>query len=188
MNCTLGHRETLTLDLLQLPANATARKDPLRPILASILIGCSISQFELPAASGLSQPHLRVFLEEYFPGFTFNLIHGGYKEIPELTDLINLLLEYRAGKNDSEVWLAYIIAFSCAGRDHLWQDLGLANRGELSKLMELAFPSLAALNIGDMKWKKFIYRQYCMRDGIYVCPAPSCGECSDYKKCFAPEE
>jgi nitrogen fixation protein NifQ len=54
--------------------------------------------------------------------------------------------------------------------------------------METGFPALAALNTGDMKWKKFIYRQYCARDGIYVCPAPSCGVCIDYAKCFAPEE
>ena len=70
----------------------------------------------------------------------------------------------------------------------LWQDLGLADRGELSVLMGEAFPGLAALNTGDMKWKKFIYRHYCSRDGIYVCPAPSCGECADYARCFAPED
>ncbi|MEW5780935.1 MAG: nitrogen fixation protein NifQ [Pseudomonadota bacterium] len=29
---------------------------------------------------------------------------------------------------------------------------------------------------------------YCQRDGIYVCPAPSCGACADYAQCFAPEE
>jgi nitrogen fixation protein NifQ len=66
--------------------------------------------------------------------------------------------------------------------------LGLANRGELSLLMNTAFPTLAALNVGDMKWKKFIYRHCCTREGIYVCPAPSCGGCSDYSKCFAKEE
>jgi nitrogen fixation protein NifQ len=54
--------------------------------------------------------------------------------------------------------------------------------------MNTAFPRLAALNVGDMKWKKFIYRFYCSREGIYVCPAPSCGECSDYSQCFAKEE
>jgi nitrogen fixation protein NifQ len=38
-----------------------------------------------------------------------------------------------------------------------------------------------------MKWKKFIYRFYCTRDSIYICPAPSCRECTDYAHCFAPE-
>jgi nitrogen fixation protein NifQ len=38
-----------------------------------------------------------------------------------------------------------------------------------------------------MKWKKFLYRQFCAREEIYVCPAPSCGVCKDYAKCFGPE-
>ena len=46
---------------------------------------------------------------------------------------------------------------------------------------------LARANTGDMKWKKFLYRQFCSREGIYVCPAPSCGECKDHAKCFGPE-
>jgi nitrogen fixation protein NifQ len=87
----------------------------------------------------------------------------------------------------SETWMAQIVARGCAGRDHLWQDLGLANRGELTMLMNTAFSTLAALNTGDMKWKKFIYRHYCAKEGIYVCPAPSCSACSDYDKCHAPE-
>ncbi|NWG30385.1 MAG: nitrogen fixation protein NifQ [Rhodocyclaceae bacterium] len=31
-------------------------------------------------------------------------------------------------------------------------------------------------------------RHYCQSDGIYACPAPSCGEYSDYATCFSPEE
>jgi nitrogen fixation protein NifQ len=61
------------------------------------------------------------------------------------------------------------------------------NRDELSQLMWLNFPALASLNTGDMKWKKFLYRQFCSREGIYVCPAPSCGQCQEYAKCFGPE-
>jgi len=45
-----------------------------------------------------------------------------------------------------------------------------------------------ALGEDNMKWKKFIHRHYCQRGGIYVCPAPSCGECADYAKCFSPEK
>ncbi len=115
-------------------------------------------------------------------------MQGGRGEnIAELDDLLQLLLEYRAGLRQSEVWLAHIVAYSCCGRNHLWQDLGLSNRAELSTLMTVAFPAQAALNEGDMKWKKFIYRHYYSREGIYVCPAPSCSECADHAKCFAPE-
>jgi nitrogen fixation protein NifQ len=49
------------------------------------------------------------------------------------------------------------------------------------------FPHLAAKNDRDMKWKRFLYRQLCEREGIHICPAPSCQVCTDYAKCFAPE-
>ena len=98
-----------------------------------------------------------------------------------------LLLRHRAGEFTSELIIADILAAACAGSDHLWQDLGLAGREQLSRLMWLNFPALARANSGDMKWKKFLYRQLCSSEGIYVCPAPSCGVCKDYAKCFGPE-
>lgn len=181
-------RDLLVAELLGRPAAAEAAADPLRPILASLLAGRSLHEGVLPATLGLAPHVFRQLWERYFPGDHLRLQNGAAEDIPELTDLINLLLDYRAGRGEAEAWMAQIVAWGCAGRDHLWQDLGLANRKELSILMESAFPALAALNTGDMKWKKFIYRHYCARDGIYVCPAPSCGECADYAKCFAPEE
>lgn len=175
-------------ELLNRPAPPEACADPLRPIIASLLAGRSLNQGVLPADLGLLPHVLRKLWDDYFPGPPLRLPGGVAEDIPELSDLIHLLLDYRAGREESEIWMAQIVALGCAGRDHLWHDLGLANRDELSALMETAFPSLAALNVGDMKWKKFIYHHYCAREGIYVCPAPSCSECADHKKCFAPEE
>jgi nitrogen fixation protein NifQ len=175
-------------ELLGRPTTAEAAADPLRPIFASLLTGRSLSEGVLPSTLGLAPLDILRLWKEYFPGDPLRLADGKSDDIPELADLINLLLEYRAGQRDSEAWMAVIVAYGCAGRDHLWQDLGLADRGELTVLMEGAFPALAALNTGDMKWKKFIYRHYCDREGIYVCPAPSCGVCVDYGKCFASEE
>ena len=181
-------RPRLMAELLGRPASHEAKADHLRPILASLLAGRSLNEGVLSATLGLTPQAFQRLWRDYFPGLQLRLRNGASENIPELTDICNLLLEYRAGQREAETWLARIVACGCAGRDHLWQDLGLANRGELSALMESAFPSLAALNTGDMKWKKFIYRHYCDREGIYVCPAPSCGECIDYGKCFAPEE
>jgi nitrogen fixation protein NifQ len=175
-------------ELLDRPARGQAMTDPLRPVFASLLVGRSLHEGVLPETLGLTPDTFEQLIREYFPGPPLKLQSGGAQEIEELADLFNLLLEYRAGVTQSETWMAQIVACGCAGRDHLWQDLGLANRSELSTLMNTAFPALAALNTGDMKWKKFIYRHYCAREGIYVCPAPSCGECSDFNKCFAPEE
>lgn len=187
MNPSHDCRELLLTELLGRPASALAMADPLRPILASLLAGRSLNQGVLPAMLGLSEAAFQALWNRYFPGTHLHLQDGPGQDIAELDDLLQLLLEYRAGLRQSEVWLAHIVAYSCCGRNHLWQDLGLANRGELSTLMTVAFPALAALNVGDMKWKKFIYRHYCSKEGIYVCPAPSCGECVDHAKCFAPE-
>jgi NifQ len=35
--------------------------------------------------------------------------------------------------------------------------------------LQTHFPTLAAKTIGDMKWKKFFYRQLCERAGIPIC-------------------
>lgn len=187
MNPSHDCRELLQAELLSRPAHAHAAADPLRPVLASLLAGRSLNQGVLTATLGLPEQSFQSLCHNYFPGEHLNLQNGPGEHIVELEDLLNLLLAYRAGVHESEVWLAHIVAYSCCGRNHLWQDLGLADRGELSTLMALAFPTLAALNVGDMKWKKFIYRHYCSREGIYVCPAPSCSECTDHAKCFAPE-
>ncbi|MDP1524609.1 MAG: nitrogen fixation protein NifQ [Rhodocyclaceae bacterium] len=181
-------RESLTDELLRRPASADFSGDPLRPIIASMLAGRALDEGILPATLGLAPSDFEALWQAYFPGPHLRLENGKCEDIPEIDDLIALLLDYRGGPAQIFDWMARIVAYGCAGRDHLWQDLGLANRGELSVLMQTAFPALAALNVGDMKWKKFIYRHYCSRDGIYVCPAPSCGECADYAKCFAPEE
>jgi nitrogen fixation protein NifQ len=181
-------REPMQAELLARPAAAAAQADPLRPVLASLLCGRVLGQGVLNATLGLTTTDFEALCQSYFPGAALTLRSGPGQDQGEFDDLLQLLLEHRAGAADSERWLACAVAYACSGRDHLWQDLGLANRSELSLLMNTAFPRLAALNVGDMKWKKFIYRFYCSREGIYVCPAPSCGECSDYSQCFAKEE
>ncbi|MBK9442828.1 MAG: nitrogen fixation protein NifQ [Comamonadaceae bacterium] len=187
MNTAMQSRSQQVADLLLHPAQALVANDPLRPILASLLVGRARAEGVLPATLGLSEQGFEALWNNYFPGTRLELQHGGAEEIAELTDLIDLLLHYRAGQQDAEAWLAHIVAWGCAGRHHLWQDLGLANRGELSMLLNTAFPTLAALNTGDMKWKKFIYRHYCSKEGIYVCPAPTCVECADYSRCYSAE-
>lgn len=170
------------------PASAPFAADALRPLLASLLAGRALGEGIMPAKLGLPADEFDALWNVYFPGPPLPLESGRSEDIPEIEDLVRLLLDHRAGNDPRHDWIARIVAWGCAGRGHLWHDLGLADRGELSRLMQIAFPSLAALNTGDMKWKKFIYRHYCQRDGIYVCPAPSCGECAGYAHCFGPEE
>jgi nitrogen fixation protein NifQ len=186
-------RHFFQAELLARPAAACAAADPNRPVLASLLAGHLCGEGVLPADLGLPAAELENLWNDYFPGgcLVSPLASSGraadMSNMPERQDLIDLLLAHRAACFPSEVWLAFIVTAACAGNDHLWQDLGLANRNELSRLLSNAFPSLAEQNTHDMKWKKFIYRFYCARNGIYVCPVPSCGECVDYAHCFAPE-
>ena len=106
----------------------------------------------------------------------------------EVEDLVALLLDHAAGPRDTATAIAETVAVACLGDDHLWQDLQLAARAELSALMSTWFPALARRNSGDMKWKKFLYKQLCEREQILVCKAPSCAVCCDHALCFGPED
>jgi nitrogen fixation protein NifQ len=108
--------------------------------------------------------------------------------LDEFDDLLALLLDHRNGQDEPSRWLAHAVATAVMADNHLWQDLGLPSRVELSALMQLHFTSLALRNTGDMKWKKFFYRQLCERAGLSICRSPSCGVCSDYPQCFGPED
>ena len=147
-------------------------------------------------ALGMQLPVFRGLLATYFPRFiapiawlneqsTHTSNEGALCEFP---DLVELLLEHRAVVNEHHRCIAHLVASACMGNDHLWQDLGLPNRIALSVLLTTHFPTLAARNTGDMKWKKFFYKQLCEREGFNACRAPSCAACIDYDKCFGPED
>lgn len=109
--------------------------------------------------------------------------------LEELGDIVALLMEHAAIQDSKTYTLATFIArTACLGENHLWQDMGLPNRAGLSAIMLKNFPALVAKNIGDMKWKKFFYRQLCERADILICKSPNCGVCVDYDQCFNHEE
>jgi nitrogen fixation protein NifQ len=108
----------------------------------------------------------------------------------EVDDVRSLLLAHAdpgAGTPADVAAVAETVAVACLGDNHLWQDLQLSHRGELSALMLHWFPAVAAKNTRDMKWKKFLYKQLCEREAIFMCKSPSCSVCTDYKVCFGPE-
>ena len=105
----------------------------------------------------------------------------------EFDDIVALLWEHANVQTSATRELVLFIARSCMGDNHLWQDMGLPNRAALSALMRENFPQLVEKNSGDMKWKKFFYKQLCERADILICKSPSCGVCVDYDKCFGPE-
>lgn len=106
----------------------------------------------------------------------------------EFGELLDLLLEHRRDDGEETRWLACAMVSACFGNDHLWQDMGLPSRAVLSDLIRIWFPRLFDKNAGNMKWKKFFYKQLCDRMEVQVCKAPSCAVCTDYSLCFGPEE
>lgn len=83
--------------------------------------------------------------------------------------------------------LARILARRCLRPHHLWQDLGLDSRGQLSDLMRRHFAPLSARNHQGMRWKKFLYRAICQDEHHGICSAPTCADCAEFETCFGEE-
>ncbi|MEM0911786.1 MAG: nitrogen fixation protein NifQ [Pseudomonadota bacterium] len=107
--------------------------------------------------------------------------------LDECKELIDLLTQHTTKTTNKTLWMAKVIAVACMGSHHLWQDLGLPDRESLSELMDSVFPSLAAKNSKNMRWKKFLYRQLCEEGGHFICRSPSCETCPTYNECFGDE-
>jgi len=162
---------------------------PLAQMLATLCSGESL----MPNYLGLPEPDFHRLLKRHFttaplPQPPVNQPEMRANRLPERQDLCDLLLNCRADADEEREWIAHIITAGCMGDNHLWQDLGVFSRTELSLLMQHNFPRLAAQNYNNMKWKKFLYRQLCHQAGAYLCRSPTCEDCVDYLDCFGSEE
>lgn len=146
----------------------------------------------LPACMGLTPESFAAMTEHYFPGFDLpespTKQENWQLQMPELDELEALFADFAVDDNIERRWIATMLIAGCNGHHHLWEDLGLFCRPDLTAMIAENFPELAIRNDRDMKWKKFIYKQLCDREGIIACPAPTCDACADFKVCFASEE
>lgn len=178
-----------------LVAHRAADIDPFEAhVFASIL---ALSSEEAAAGAtrldetcGLDSGALAQLVGRMFPGASGAMLPACGRQ-PELAadeaSLIDLLIVCRSGPGDWTAILAAMIARRAQRPNHLWQDLGLRNRGELSRLMLRHFAPLARRNSKDMKWKKFLYRTICRDNSYSLCAAPCCSECHDFDLCFGEE-
>jgi nitrogen fixation protein NifQ len=145
----------------------------------------------LCAGTGLERPLLLDLVTGIFPHARDLLVRLDAGERATLTTdeacLRELLTRYATEGSPLERHLAAIVACRAQRPNHLWQDLGLRHRRELSWLMSRHFEPLASRNRGDMRWKKFLYRTICRDNSFSMCFVPSCSECSDYDECFGEE-
>ena len=174
-------------------SNLSARRpDELLTVALGGVIIAALRSDRRPLIRGLSEGRFQKLLNEFF--LDLELSNGESERTghaaddDEFNDLVALLLEFRAEPTERGAWLAYAVASAAMAQNHLWEDMGLPSRKVLSDLMREHFPALAAKNTGDMKWKKFFYRQLCERAGVPICKSPQCGDCSDYPICFGPED
>lgn len=158
--------------------------------LASMLASWEHGLGAMPDGLGLEPDEFRALIDANFrspprPFITPRRKPADYSAMPEKDDLETFLLAHAApGDRRERAWMARILVAGCLGRDHLWQDLGLGSRGDLTALITHNFPDIRRMNQHNMRWKKFLYKQLCEAEGIYVCRSPSCGECVDYADCF----
>jgi nitrogen fixation protein NifQ len=165
-------------------------------ICASILaLGIAQARDEnktLAATSGLDAAGLNALAARLFPAREKHLVAMAAAADPapgvEEQSARDILLMYGNGDYAFLHPLSSMIARRCQEPHHLWQDLGLRNRGELSELMQRHFTRLKLKNSADMKWKKFIYRMICASEGFSLCPSPVCSECNEFASCFGSEE
>lgn len=153
---------------------------------------CRTGRVGMTDATGLSSGTLVDLAALFFPSFSPEDLGidpaSGKPAIDEEEELLYALLRQHADPRCglSETF-AQIVARRAMHDDHLWQDLGLFERPELTRLLNRHFPILAAGNVNNMKWKKYFYRCLCEAEGFSLCTAPSCRECSDFEVCFGEE-
>ena len=160
--------------------------------LASMLTSWATDSGVLPAHMGLTPESFTAMGEQFFPAVELprrsGLSDDWLQLMPERAELEALFTDYAVDDAPERGWIAAILIAGCAGHHHLWEDVGLFSRPDLTAMIALNFPELARRNDRDMKWKKFIYKQLCDREGIIACPAPTCDACADFNVCFAPED
>jgi len=176
-------------------ANAATACDPFDGHVLACIFAAGIIEGRaggsLTGALGIWGSELRRRVERYFPGTLERLETFGLDSEPIVDEdercLRELLWRSRTVPTLLTSLLSVLISRRAIRPNHLWQDLGLANRAELSSLMQRHFAPLARRNTQDMKWKKFFFRMICREEGYSLCSAPSCSECDDFGACFGDE-
>ncbi|CAB3763272.1 nitrogen fixation protein NifQ [Paraburkholderia humisilvae] len=159
------------------------------------LIGAKLASGDL-ADLGLPRDTLGALGARHFPEAVYigALPLEAFPEHPAATlhqpfvdDLRKLLLRHERPPiaNAIDAWcLATIIATACLRPDHLWRDLGLDGRDDVSGILTRHYPKLVARNVDGLRWKRFLAQQVALDKGRTPGPAPGCPGCEDFDFCF----
>ena len=175
------------------PTDADIRSDDDfdRHVLASILAAATMDGGAMADKAGLTAHDFAGLLAQYFPLMQIKaeswFLRFDRIEDDEVAMVRDLLLAQRSTDGDIGRWLAAMVARRAMEPNHLWEDLGLRDRSELSRLLLRHFGPLAVRNTKNMRWKRFFYRMLCEDDGLVMCTTPVCTQCNDFNLCFGEE-
>jgi nitrogen fixation protein NifQ len=172
-------------------ADITENEEFDRHVLASIVAAAAMDGGAIAAHAGLNSQNLSALVAEYFPRALIYLsswcCDADTAEDDEVGMVRDLLLAQRSTSGNVGRWLAAMVARRAVEPNHLWEDLGLRERSELSRLLMRHFAPLASRNTKNMRWKRFFYRMLCEDDGFVMCTTPVCTQCNDFELCFGEE-
>jgi nitrogen fixation protein NifQ len=175
------------------PADAAVEGDASfdRHVLASILAVAAMEGGAVAERAGLSAVELTPLITQWFPAARGAIaawsVPTGRPEDEEIAMVRDLLQAQRSTEGDLGAWLASMVARRSMEPNHLWEDLGLRDRSELTRLLTRHFAPIASRNTKNMRWKRFFYRMLCEEDGFVMCSTPVCSNCSDFELCFGDE-
>jgi nitrogen fixation protein NifQ len=175
------------------PSDAVVEDDASfdRHVLASILAVAAMEGGVVAERAGLASNDLARLIEQQFPAATGVLpswcAQAEKPEDEETAMVRDLLLANRSTESDLSRWLSAMVARRAMESNHLWEDLGLRDRDELTRLLDRHFAPIACKNTKNMKWKRFFYRSMCEDDGFVMCSTPVCTQCADFHRCYGDE-
>jgi nitrogen fixation protein NifQ len=175
------------------PADAITEDDDSfdRHVLASILAVAAMEDGAVAERAGLANTDLIRLIEREFPDARDIIPRwcapAGQAEDEETVMVRDLLLANRSHDSDVSRWLSAMVARRAMEPNHLWEDLGLRDREELTRLLDRHFAPIACKNTKNMKWKRFFYRSMCEDDGFVMCSTPVCTQCADFHRCYGDE-
>jgi nitrogen fixation protein NifQ len=166
-----------------------------RHVFASILAAAAMDGDAVAELAGLTADQLAALFARCFPqapelatAWCVPAASAGDSALDDEVAMVrDLLLANRSTAGDAGRWLAAMIARRSMQPNHLWEDLGLRARPELTRLLTRHFASIAARNTKNMRWKRFFYRMLCEDDGLVMCSTPVCTQCRDFDLCFGEE-
>ena len=162
-----------------------------RHVLASILAVAAMENGAVAEQAGLAAADFASLMAQWFPaacgmGVVWQA-QGTEADDEEIAMVRDLLLAHRSSEGNAGRWLAAMIARRSMEPNHLWEDLGLRDRSELTRLLARHFGPIAVRNTRNMRWKRFFYRMLCEDDGLVMCSTPVCTNCNDFDLCFGDE-